>query len=200
MSTPLIVIISFFGILLIFSIIIGVMGQIKSNKYQKFTKKVTKDLQINYKLAIANNKEVNVDYQLPIDEKCYYFQEDVIFSLSNKKEIRNNTIYNNELEDTNFKLFLLNNYLSIKGLNNKNSETVNIFISNKRIILQLKNENIVIWFNKIIKVSPSIFNCSWGYCTGFIIFIKNDLYYKVFSENIESASILHYWYNKYHTS
>ncbi|WHQ36597.1 hypothetical protein [Spiroplasma sp. SV19] len=196
MSSLWIGIILFGSILGTTIIIVLILALFQQHKIKQFKQK-RNELQtaINENLLFLNSSlaEITITYELPKNEKCYYQAKINGYEIIKKKEINQNIYYLKQPINLQYHIENLVGYLNLTTATGIETISGEIYVTNYRLVITTKQQNLVIWLRDVNFALPSIFNLNGLYQSGFFISTNEKIYRFITNDVKISMTIFKVW-------
>ncbi|AHF57756.1 hypothetical protein [Spiroplasma eriocheiris] len=181
------------GISVMITLILGIIQQVKIQNYKKVYRSFQTAINDQHQELTTPLQAITINYQLPVDEVCYAKEEVEVYILENTKEINHNSFYLYppvKPEQPQYKIENLNGYINLKSPHRTRRYYGNLYVTNKRVLIDDIKTYKTIWLKDIIYCYPSIFNLNSAFEVGFFISTKDNIY-KFLTKNVKISMILH---------
>ncbi|ELL44663.1 hypothetical protein [Spiroplasma melliferum] len=177
-------------------IIVAILALFQQQKIKDFKQKKN-ELQTmidnHQQFLNATLVAIQIKYELPKNEICYYQAPISGYEITKQKELKQNVYYLTQQMKEQYYVEYLTGYLNLTTSNSK--ETINgiIYVTNYRLVFQIKDENLLIWLKDINFVLPSVFNLNGFYQIGFFISTTEKIYRFITNDVKISMTIFKTW-------
>lgn len=192
-------IILFGSILWLAIIIVLILALFQQQKIKQFKQKnqiLQKQIKDNLSFLNSSLTEIMINYELPKNERCYYHAKINGYEIIKKKELNQNTYYLKPATSLEYHIENLSGYLNLISSSGNESINGDIYVTNYRLVITTKLQNLIIWLKDINFSLPSIFNLNGLYQIGFFISTNEKIYRFITNDVKISMTIFKVWQQK----
>ncbi|WP_425380654.1 hypothetical protein [Spiroplasma endosymbiont of Stenodema calcarata] len=187
---------SILGIAIVIVIILACFQQRQIKQFKQQHQKLQKDIDNNQIFLNDQLTEITINYELPKNEKCYYQAKISGYEIIKKKKLKQKAYYLQPSKTYQYHIENLPGYLNLTS--RSGPETINgeIYVTNYRLVITTKPQNVIIWLKDINFALPSVFNLNGLYQIGFFISTNEKIYRFITNDVKISMTIFKIWKGK----
>ncbi|RUP77189.1 hypothetical protein D6D54_04380 [Spiroplasma poulsonii] len=187
---------SILGLAIIIVLILALFQQQKIKQFKQKNQVLQND--IDHNLSFLNNSltEITISYELPKNERCYYYAKVTSYEIIKKKELNQNAYYLRPAVDLQYHIENLPGYLNLTSATGSETISGDIYITNYRLVITAKQKKLIIWLKDINFALPSVFNLNGLYQIGFFISTNEKIYRFITNDVKISMTIFKVWQQK----
>ncbi|WP_374696873.1 hypothetical protein [Spiroplasma endosymbiont of Polydrusus formosus] len=182
------------------TIIVLILAFFQQQKIKHFKQKkheLQKMIDDNQPLLTDPLNEVQIKYELPKDETCYYQATISGYEITKKKEKKQNAYYLSQQMQNKYYVENLAGYLNLTTNRSRETMAGTLYVTNQHLVLwQTKDQNVIIRLKDINFALPSVFNWNGFYQLGFFISTSEKIYCFITNDVKISIIIFKAWQEK----
>ncbi len=187
---------SILGGAIIIVLILAFFQQQKIKHFKQKKHELQTMIDDNQPLLTDPLNEVQIKYELPKDETCYYQATISGYEINKKKELNQNAYYLIQRMQNKYYVEYLACFLNLTINRGGETLTGTLYVTNQRLVWQTKDQNVIILLKDVNFALPSVFNRNGLYQLGFFISTAEKIYCFITNDVKISIIIFKAWQEK----
>ncbi|WP_426605939.1 hypothetical protein [Spiroplasma endosymbiont of Glossina fuscipes fuscipes] len=192
----IILFVSILGLAIIIVLILALFQQQKIKQFKQKNQALQTDIDHNLSFLNSSLTEITISYELPKNERCYYHDKVNGYEIVKKKELDQNGYYLRPPINLQYHIENLPGYLNLTSVSGSETISGDIYVTNHRLVITTKQQNLIIWLRDINFALPSVFNLNGLYQIGFFISTNEKIYRFITNDVKISMTIFKVWQQK----